>query len=118
MLCLIASNPVFLVVSVGRLGLTLDLGANAIDDLGTDVVEDFGVDVVGGLGTGVGRDDCRDIADESCTGRLGILPIVPPKTPPARFVFFDELGPVPLMPARDPVAFLDKLEDRDGGDEV
>lgn len=117
MLCLIASNPVFLVVSVGRLGLTLALDTGMIDGLGMGIVDVLAKDLVDGFGTGVMKDDCRDIADESCTGRLGILPIVPPNTPPARFVFFDELGPGP-PPARDPVAFLDELEDRDGGDEV
>ena len=89
-----------------------------IDGLGMGIVDVFDKDLVDSLGTGVVRDDCRDIADESSTGRLGILPIVPPNTPPARFAFFDELGPGPPISARDPVVFLDELEDLDGGDEV
>jgi hypothetical protein len=88
--------------------LTLDLGAGVVDDLGTGVLEY--------LGTGVERDDCRETADESCTGGLGITPIVPPNTPPGRFAFFDELGPGPPIP-RDPVPFLDEPEDL-AGEEV
>jgi hypothetical protein len=90
--------------------LTLDFGAGVVDDLGMGVVDD--------LGTGVVRDDGREIADESCTGGLGYLLIVPPNTPFDFFAaFLVELGPGPPIP-RDPVAFLDELEDREGGEDV
>ena len=97
-------------LSIGRLGLTLDLGAGVVADLGPGLIVD--------LGTGVLRDDCREIADESCTGGLGYLLIVPPNTPLDRFAaLLVDFGPGPPTP-RDPVAFFDELEDREGGDEV
>jgi hypothetical protein len=101
------------VLSVGRLGLTLDLGAGVVEDLGMGVVDDLdlvvvddlSLDAVEELGTGVVRDDCRDIAEESCTGALGYLLIVPPNTPLDRFVaLLVDFGPGPSIP-RDPVAF-------------